>query len=297
MNTEQDLKRKVRTARDLHSVVKTMKALAAVSIRQYEEAVAALSDYCRCVELGLQAVLMHAPHAPSRGRLRAPRRRGVIVFGSDHGMCGALNDQIVSYAAAETEALEGERDDHLVLAVGARIAGRMEEAGRPAEEVFPVPTSAPGITSMVQDVLLKIDEWHGGRDVDRIDLFYSRRVFGAASEPVTVHLMPIDMEWLDRVRKRPWPTHRLPTFSMDRSSLFSALTREYLFVSVYRAFAESLASENASRLASMQGAERNIEERIDELTGQFHQQRQMTITEELLDIAAGYEALTRESRA
>ena len=78
---------------------------------------------------------------------------------------------------------------------------------------------------------------------------------------------------------------------MDGERLFTKLIRQYLFVSLYRAFAESLASENASRLASMQGAERNIEERLADLNAQFHRQRQMSITEELLDIVAGYEAL------
>ena len=75
-----------------------------------------------------------------------------------------------------------------------------------------------------------------------------------------------------------------------------SLIREYLFVSVYRAFANSLASENASRLAAMQNAEKNIGERLEELDVQFHRQRQMTITEELLDIVAGFEVL-KEARA
>jgi F-type H+-transporting ATPase subunit gamma len=83
----------------------------------------------------------------------------------------------------------------------------------------------------------------------------------------------------------------LPTFTMDWDRLFSALISQYLFVSLYRAFAESLASENASRLASMQGAERNIADRLQELQGSFHQQRQSTITAELLDIVSGFEAL------
>ncbi|MFP3870922.1 MAG: F0F1 ATP synthase subunit gamma, partial [Syntrophobacteria bacterium] len=85
--------------------------------------------------------------------------------------------------------------------------------------------------------------------------------------------------------------HALPMYTMAWDPLFSALIREYLFISLFRAFAESLASENASRLASMQGAEKNIEERLGELRTRFHQQRQMSITEELLDIVAGFEAL------
>jgi phosphoenolpyruvate synthase/pyruvate phosphate dikinase len=107
-----------------------------------------------------------------------------------------------------------------------------------------------------------------------------------------VHLLPVDEEWLKRLRAKSWPTRILPTYTMDWDSLFSALIREYLFISLFWAFAESLASENASRLASMQAAEKNIEEQLSELKRQFDPMRQMAITEELLDIVAGFEALT-----
>jgi F-type H+-transporting ATPase subunit gamma len=82
---------------------------------------------------------------------------------------------------------------------------------------------------------------------------------------------------------------------MDWDLLFRRLVRQHLFVSLYRAFAESLASEHASRLTSMQGAEKNIEERLGELWSSFHRQRQMSITEELLDIVSGFMALSEES--
>jgi F-type H+-transporting ATPase subunit gamma len=65
-----------------------------------------------------------------------------------------------------------------------------------------------------------------------------------------------------------------------------------LFVSLSRALAQSIASENVSRMASMQRAERNISQHVETLQGQFSQQRQTSITEELLDIIGGFEALT-----
>jgi F-type H+-transporting ATPase subunit gamma len=83
---------------------------------------------------------------------------------------------------------------------------------------------------------------------------------------------------------------------MDRERLFSALIHQYLFVSLSQALAESLASEHASRLAAMQHAERHIQERLEELRTQFRQQRQLAITTELLDIVAGFEALTTTQR-
>lgn len=80
-------------------------------------------------------------------------------------------------------------------------------------------------------------------------------------------------------------------FTMNEEKLFQSLIREYLFVSLYRAFAESLAAENSSRLASMQAAERNIEDRLRVLSSEARQVRQSSIASELLDIIASYEAL------
>ena len=78
---------------------------------------------------------------------------------------------------------------------------------------------------------------------------------------------------------------------MNEDELAAALFRQYFFASLYRACTESLKSENTSRLAAMQMAEKNIGDRLSELNTQFNQQRQTTITEELLDIVAGFEAL------
>ncbi|HYA15950.1 MAG TPA: F0F1 ATP synthase subunit gamma, partial [Bryobacteraceae bacterium] len=112
-----------------------------------------------------------------------------------------------------------------------------------------------------------------------------------------VQLLPMNEEWINSLRARPWPSKVVPMFRMNEARLFQWLIREYLFVSLFRAFAESLASENASRLASMQVAERNIEERLHTLTTESRQLRQTTITDELLDIISSYEALQPSARA
>jgi F-type H+-transporting ATPase subunit gamma len=146
---------------------------------------------------------------------------------------------------------------------------------------------------VVQDMLLHLEAWHTQQQIERIYLFYSRPLAGAAFRPHTVHLLPINQVWLTTLATEAWPTRVLPTFTMDWERLFAALMRQYFFVSLYRALAESLASENASRLAAMQGAEKNIADRLAELQEQFRQQRQTAITAELLDIVAGFEALTQ----
>lgn len=107
-------------------------------------------------------------------------------------------------------------------------------------------------------------------------------------------MLPFDQTWLQSLQASTWPTRVLATFTMASEQLFSALLREYFFVSLFRACAESLASENASRLASMQAAQKNIAELLDELTMQYQQERQTSITNELLDIVSGFEAISAE---
>ncbi len=291
MDTIESLRKKMKSARDLQTVVKTMKSLAAVNIRQYERAVASVAEYHRTIEMGLQIVLQRGPERKARRKIARGRMLTAVVFGSDQGMCGPLNDQIVSHSLEAMDAMGFDKDRRIVVAVGSRAAVRLEDAGQKVAEYFQVPTSASGIPSMVQEMFIRMEEWEIRQEIDRLSLFYCRPVSGASYRPHTEHLLPLDEERLLEIERKRWPSKVLPTFSMDWDRLFSALIQEYLFVSVCRGFAESSASENIGRLASMQGAEKNIEERISHLIGRYYQQRQSSITEELLDIVSGFEAL------
>jgi len=292
VETIEDLKRRIASTEDLQSVVKTMKAMAAVKIRQFERAVEALSEYNRTVEMGLRVVLRGRPGIMVGARAGSRNRLGAVVFGSDQGMCGQLNDQIVAHAVSRMDQIpEIAKENRRVLAVGRRAGGRLEDAGQPVEGLMPVPSSVDGILPRVHELLDRIETWNREEGLDLIFLYYSRPLSGARFEPHTVNLLPLDRAWLEKVRDEPWPNRMLPLFTMDWDILFSALIRQYLLVSLFRAFAESLASENASRLASMQGAEKNIREQLGNLTASFQKQRQMSITEELLDIISGFEAL------
>jgi len=209
-------------------------------------------------------------------------------------MCGQLNDQVVSHASRALEKLLRRRGSQVTLAVGVRAAAQLESLGQHPEGAVQVPGSAQGITAAVEEVLHKIEEWHFDRGIEFVVLFYARPVSGAWYRPRGVRLLPVDHEWISGLKAQRWPSKVIPTFSMEETRLFQLLIREYLFVSLFRAFAESLASENASRLASMQVAERNIEDRLRALTGEARQFRQTSITSELLDIISSFEALRKK---
>ncbi|MCF8043299.1 MAG: F0F1 ATP synthase subunit gamma [Desulfarculaceae bacterium] len=294
METVEGLKRKLGSTEDLQSVVKTMKAMAAVNIRQYEKAVRSLADYARTVELGL-AVVLGAGGRPPRARRTAHGNLGVIVFGSDQGMAGSLNEQVAALTIGELRQAGVALAGLPVVAVGQRVLGPWEDAGGKAEAYLQVPGSIAGITPLVHQLLFHIQTWGEQRGIDRVWLFYNRQLGGAAYRPIKRELLPLDRDWLDRLVREPWAGPSLPTFTMDPQALFSALLRQYLFIGLFQALAESAASENASRLAAMQGAEKSIGERLDELTQRYFQRRQSAITEELLDIVSGYEAFGEQS--
>ncbi len=92
-------------------------------------------------------------------------------------------------------------------------------------------------------------------------------------------------------------SQNLPQVLGGGTETLGALIREYVFVSLFRACAESLASENASRLAAMERAEKNIDELLEKLQGTLHRVRQSGIDEELFDVFSGFEALSESDRA
>ena len=292
-DTLASLRRKIDGAGDLESVVRSMKALAAASIGQYEKSVLALADYYRTVELGLVVCLRKqgmATAEPAGQADAAAKTVSAIVFGSDQGLVGQFNDVLADFVAKALVALPGEKK---VWAVGERIHARLSDVGLAPVGLFAVPTSVNAITPLVGQILVESEAHHAKGEFGQLYLFHNSPRSGAAYEPVGQRLLPLDAQWGLRLAKLPWPTKNLPEVIGDQVQTLSALVREYLFVSLFKACAESLASENASRLAAMQRAEKNIDELVEGLNQTFRRLRQTSIDEELFDVLSGYESLSK----
>jgi F-type H+-transporting ATPase subunit gamma len=296
------LRRKIGSAGELRSVVRTMKAVAAASITQYEKSVGALAEYQRSVELGLSACLRQAgslaaaEHAAGTGtRVAAPGTMrsdgvGAIVFGSDQGLVGQFNDAVADCALSTLAKFPAGSQ---VWAVGERVQARLTDAGVAIAGVFEVPASVGAITTLVAQILQHTDTLSSRGDVPELYLFHNRPTAGAIYTPVSERLLPLDAAWHAALMRRRWPTRELPEVLGPAGTTLQALVGEYLFVSIFRACAESLASENASRLAAMQRAEKNIDELLVDMNANFHRMRQSSIDEELFDVVSGFEALSQ----
>jgi F-type H+-transporting ATPase subunit gamma len=289
-NATEGLRRKIASAGDLQGVVRTMKTMAASSIAQYERSGRALADYYRTVELGLMACFRGseiATAAMQRPTTTGPDTVEAVVLGSDQGMVGQFNDVVVDCAI---KSLADAARRYRVWAVGERVYARLADAGLTPVRLFSVPHSVGGIGPLMAQILVAIDPSPDA--AGELLLFYNRPVAGAAYAAVCKKVLPLDADWSRKLAATPWPTHTLPEVIGHGTATVRALIREYLFISLFRACAESLASENASRLAAMERADRNIDELLSSLQGRFHRLRQSDIDEELFDVISGFEALT-----
>jgi F-type H+-transporting ATPase subunit gamma len=218
---------------------------------------------------------------------------GAVVFGSDQGLVGQFNDVVADEAVKALAALPAPPE---VWAVGERVHARLADAGLPLRGLFPVPNSVQAITPLVGQILVATETRRSQGQVGELYLFYNRPTSGAVYAPVRQRLLPLDDDWRRRLGELPWPTKNLPEVLAGGTATLRALVREYLFVSLFRACAESLASENASRLAAMQRADKNIDELLEDLNGTFHRLRQSGIDAELFDVISGFEALSVEEK-
>jgi F-type H+-transporting ATPase subunit gamma len=291
-DTMESLRRKISSAGDLRSVVRTMKALAASNIQQYEKSVLALADYYRSVELGLGACFRAYEPVATMVRRKASTHAvtvRAIVFGSDQGLVGQFNDVVADYAIKTLAALP---EKCLVWAVGERVHARLADAGLPPVGRFTVPNSVQAITPLVGQIQIEGEAHRDKAENAPLWVFHNQPLAGSLYEPVGQRLLPLDAQWQHGLAKIHWPTANLPEVMGRGIATMRALIREYLFISLFRACAESLACENASRLAAMQRADKNINDLLEQLNGSFHQLRQSGIDEELFDVISGFEALS-----
>jgi F-type H+-transporting ATPase subunit gamma len=336
-DTSASLKRKIASAGDLLGVVRTMKAMTASNINQFERAVSALDDYYRTVQLGLVACFRQATFStksPSQWveAQNQPIKMGVLVFGSDQGLVGQFNESLAEFVLADLAKQQG---DNIVWVVGERLQSRLAQSELILEPGFVLPKVIDSITPLVGQVLLKMETYRSQGKINAVTIYHNQPVNNNAAlnksaknsnqkiqegssqaggaqaqsstiyAPVKQRLLPLDTRWQQDLMGIPWPTTSLPEvmglaaqhenseYGLDKlRSTQLALIHEYLFVSLYRACAESLASENASRLAAMQRAEKNIDELLLKMNSSFHSLRQSGIDEELFDVIAGFNALS-----
>ncbi len=288
IESTESMQRKIRQASDLGAVVKTMKAITASNIGQYQKSADALEAYYQTILSGIRVYLHHEQLLPA-----PPSSRGTtlfIVMGSDQGLVGPFNHTIAAFSARSVAPV---KEPVEIWAVGERVEYLLKDAGLYVARVFHVPGSIKAVTTLTSRLLLEIEQLRAKAPLAAVYSIFNRPRKADDYVSVLRKLLPFDEEWKEKTRHRQWPSNRIPQIAGSSRAVFSALFREYLFTALYRSCVFSLASENASRLKAMQRAEKNIEELSAQMNARYHQLRQDSIDAELFDIVAGFNAMKK----
>jgi F-type H+-transporting ATPase subunit gamma len=297
MDSLENLRRKLDGAGDLQSVVKAMKAVAASNIGQYEMAVSSLGEYYRTIELGVIAYFIaeKIEQIKSKDQSKKKDEKSIcaIVFGSDQGLVGQFNDNLANFVSESINKLPGKKE---IWSVGERVQLLLLDRGYHVTKSYSVPNSVNAITPLAGQLLVESEKIQEEGGTDEVYVFHNQPKAGSDYAPVCRRILPLDEKWRQTLVEQHWPTKKIPQVIGRTKPTLAALIHGYLFTSLFKACAESLASENASRLTAMQRAEKNIEELLDNLNHQFHSLRQSTIDEELFDVVSGFEALNNDTK-
>ena len=298
MDTLESIRNKTEGAKDLKSVVSAMKAMASSNIVQYQTAVSSLGDYYHTVALGIIAyfraekidAISDQKEIKKRNKTKQDKIICAIVFGSDQGLVGQFNDSMADFVSASLKALQGKKE---IWAIGERVQLLLSDVGLNITTIYHVPYTVGEITPLVQQILTKSEESLEKHNIDEFYIFHNQPKQTSGYQHVMQRFLPLDEKWKNSLQKLHWPTQFPPQIAGGARPTLLALVSEYLFVSLFKACAESLASENASRLEAMQRAEKNIGDLLDNLNKKYHRLRQSSIDEELFDVVSGFEALKR----
>ncbi|WP_319779486.1 F0F1 ATP synthase subunit gamma [Maridesulfovibrio sp.] len=277
------VRKKIATTGDLLSVVKTMKALAAVNLRHFENAAKGVGEYAEVIEQGWTVFFRNA------GILSRGLRKDVAVvlaIGSDQGMCGQFNELARVETVKVVDEMRSAGQKVICWTCGERLRGALEDSGIEVDLNFRVPGSLRGVNSVVDEIEQHLGEWRNKRGMNRFSIVNNLYISNGAKVAAR-HILPLNK----RSGSMEWDGKCLPMTNVPIHDLFSSLFSEYLYISVYGGIVQSLAAENSFRLAAMQVAEKNIIEHVESLESEYRTTRQGNITGELLDIVAGVEAV------
>lgn len=285
------LQRKIKNTEDMRDIVSTMKTLSSVSILQYQQANKALEQYRRNLHDAFHAYVRKFGIPVQRAQKSDKGRYLVILIGSDNGMVGKFNKEIIEAAETELKKKKIELSDVLFLVVGKRLAMLAEQRNLNIYAKYGISNSVKVVNSLAETMIIKIDEAIRLKRINTIVVCFHKHSKNTAISIEKRKILPFDFSTLKKLQDKPWPTNNIPLITLDKEKLLSALINESLLVAISSQLNYSLSAEHYTRMTNMQNAEKNINENLAALDMEFQQKRQEMITDELIDVISGSEAL------
>jgi len=285
MATLKDIKRRIQSVDSTAKITNAMKLVSAAKFARASHAVNASRPYSAAFEKMVSRVLAGCADNPNSPLLRDERKFGktlLVVVSTDRGLCGGLNNNIFKNAEKWLKAQASAGETVEILAWGRRAKSfsnkRPEKRVGAQERVLEKPTY-DGAQALVGDLIEKFSN-----EYDRIFLAYSEFQSALTQQPVLRQLLPAVIESKEEVS-----ANYIVEPSLD--SLLQSVLEKRLIIAVFQAMLEGAASEHGARMSAMDSATRNAKEVKQKLQVQYNRARQAAITNELIEIISGAEAL------
>ncbi|MBW4648252.1 MAG: F0F1 ATP synthase subunit gamma [Kastovskya adunca ATA6-11-RM4] len=305
---------RIQSVKNTKKITEAMRLVAAAKVRRAQEQVTAtrpFADRLAQVLYGLQNRLRFEDADLPLLKQREVKTVGILVVSGDRGLCGAYNTNVIRRAENRAKELQKEGLDYKFVIVGRKASQYFQRREQPIEAKYinleQIPTASEA--SMIADELLSL---FLSETVDRVELVYTRFVSLISSRPVVQTLLPLTPQGLEarddeifrltsrgggfevqreKVTSQLAPLPRDMIFEQDPVQILDALLPLYLNNQLLRGLQESAASELAARMTAMNNASENATELIGTLTLSYNKARQASITQEILEVVGGAEAL------
>jgi F-type H+-transporting ATPase subunit gamma len=306
---------RIQSVKNTKKITEAMRLVAAARVRRAQEQVLAtrpFADRLAQVLYGLQTRLRFEEANLPLLRKREVKSVGLLVIAGDRGLCGGYNTNVIRRAENRAKELQAEGVDYKFVLVGRKSIQYFQRRSQPIDATYSgleqIPTAAEA--NKIADELLSL---FLSESVDRIELVYTKFVSLVSSRPVVQTLLPLDPQGLEaaddeifrlttrggqfeverqKVTTQARPLARDMIFEQDPVQILDSLLPLYLSNQLLRALQESAASELAARMTAMNNASDNAGELIRTLSLSYNKARQAAITQELLEVVGGAEALT-----
>lgn len=291
MATLRDIRRRIASVQNTRKITKAMEMVAAAKLRRAQGRIEALRPYAIDMVEMMMDLATYSEERLEYALLREhaeERTVALVVMTGDRGLAGAFNANVIRRAVEEERRLRAAGREVRLLAVGKKGIGTLRFRKYHLDQTWQGLSDRPEYTHAQQIARHLIDEFVEER-VDRVRLIYNQFTSPMEQQLMDVSILPIRREEvIDETRERRPVTY---LYEPDPATIFERLLPAYVEIAVYRALLESSASEQGARMTAMRNASESADEMIGDLTLALNRARQAAITQEILEVVAGAEAL------
>ena len=298
---QKEVKGRIASVKNIQKITRAMEMVAAARLRKAEQRIEELRPYASAIRRMTRQAADAAgsiPRMPILDARESEQRVGILLFTGDRGLAGAFNSQIIR--AGLRAAVEHEQQGRRVTfyAAGRRGVSTLTFRKREPAGQYVGFTDRPAYAN-AREIADDLTAAFVDGEVDRVDIFYNGYVSPLVQEVRQETLLPLQEATIlegnenesDGAEEESGH-HALVEYEPDPADILGRLVPQYVEISIYRALLESTASEHGARMTAMRNASENAGTLIDDLTLEMNRARQAEITQEIMEVVSGANALS-----